>query len=103
MQSTSPTQQQTFDKGWPFLMLALGLFRLADWWLGGYQDTAPLLAGLGFLLLAAGTAARSALLRTAAVPAWRHTGMALAWLGLALVLAGILLRHFGPPAGFPAG
>jgi hypothetical protein len=84
-------------------MLALGLFRLADWWFGGYRDASALLAGLGFLLLAAGTASRSVWLRTATVPAWRRVGMALAWLGLALVLAGILLRHFGPSAGLPIG
>ena len=100
MQYSSQARQRFFaGKAWPFLMLVLGLSRLADWLPGGQPGTAPLLAGLGFLLLAAGTAVRSPLLRVATSTARRRTGMALAWLGLALVLAAIALRHLGPASG----
>ena len=79
-------------------MLALGLSRLADWMLDGHRNLSRLLSGFGLLLLAAGTAARSPLLRMATSTAWRRTGMALAWLGLAL-LAAIALRNPGLRGG----
>ncbi|SEJ41332.1 hypothetical protein [Frateuria terrea] len=101
----SPQTQHSFftRKAWPFLMLALGLFRLAGWLQGGRQDPAFLLAAAGFALLAAGTAIRSPALPARSV-AWRRLGMALALLGLALVLVAIALRHLGPSGGdFPLG
>ena len=101
----SPQTQQSFftSKVWPFLMLALGLFRLTDWLQGGRQDPTFLLAAIGFVLLAAGTAMRSPALPARPV-AWQRLGMALALLGLALVLVAIALRHSGPSGGdFPLG
>jgi hypothetical protein len=93
----SPQMQPRIFTGkvWPLLMLALGLSRLADWWPGNGRDPTPLLAGVGFLLLAAGTVARSSVLRSAGSVARQRLGLALALLGLALVLASIAMRDFG--------
>jgi len=99
MEHPPRAQQRFFTSAvWPFLMLALGLFRLWDWLRGGRQYPPFLLAAIGFLLLAAGTAMRSPAL-PARRAAWQRLGMALALLGLVLVLAAIALRNFGPFGG----
>jgi hypothetical protein len=84
------------DKAWPALLFALALFKLADWRL--HHDPSLLLGGIGFVLLAAGTLVhRSPRMRKMTARPW--PGLGLAFAGLALVMAAIVLHRLGPVTG----
>lgn len=91
----SPRPSFFLDRVWPFLLLALAFFKLADWWRDDGHDPLLLVGGIGFLLLAAGAfVRRSPRARRTAAASWLEFGLALA--GLVLVLVAIVLHDFGP-------
>ncbi|RYG30875.1 MAG: hypothetical protein EON93_13980 [Burkholderiales bacterium] len=78
------------------MLAAFGVYRVADWVYGGRADLGLLLAGLGFFLMV--PAAPFVALRREELPSSPHykLRLALAWIGLALVIFGTA-RHWVAP------
>ncbi|GAB1597166.1 hypothetical protein PAGU2638_28460 [Lysobacter sp. PAGU 2638] len=80
-------------RGWFWLSVGLGVYRIADWAYGGRQDTSALLSGIGFLLLAPGIRLGGVSREHLQAHPRRRLWLACSWIGAALVVGALLLRY----------
>ena len=87
-----PQQKNLIARIWPFVVLAFGLYRLADWVYGGREALPSLLAGIGFLLMVPGAFFQTRRQGPHTGSATRRVYLSLTVAGLALVIAAIGYR-----------